>query len=830
MFRRPSLQFHLVSPALLIFALCLSLPSVGLGAEVPDFTKGEAQDPKHKKKKLRDKAMGPTGLWGQVYQLSMKKGATSEARQFLVTKVEEGSPADGKIEIGDVVLGASGQDFDDDARKQLAGAIQEAEATNGQLSLKVWREGTTGEIVLPLKVMGAYNPADPFNCAYTDGVIDQMVEHVLTVGLPSPDNPPVYGSNFPFMPTMYGLGLLATGNEELMPKVRDLAHFLCLDRSGKFIDTFEVSSRGKRVWHTSYKLIFLAEYYMVTGDEHVLPAIRTLAVGGAKGQSGVGSYGHRFSSRKRDDSYHGPLEGYGAINNAGLSMLTGLILASGCGIEHPEISAAIIRGRRFFDFFVEHGGIPYGDHWPITQIFENNGTSGLAAIAYGFMREDTGQRFFSSMAVGAAPTGREDGHQGSYWSYLWSGLGAARSGQEGLNAAFKETRYLRTLERGWNGQVIDQSNIGPTKYDSRGDVTGERLLLMSLGRENIYFTGKNMKVERPLEGQALADTLEGGRLVYDSERRKSLSEETIFRLLRHELPAVRIAAAKAMQEQKLDRVDRLIELINDPDRHARYGALNGLAYAGWNSEKAVDAILERILKDEDILFRYFAVDALSSGKGQSYGLHGAAAKAVPILLKLASEPAPDDLRGHLTWQISEALFYYKYGLFKAYPPESREAEELLLKSLEQFLLNQNGRARSQVPLESLTEDQLGYLWDSIIEAARTNAPGGVMFSKGVRKSSLIVLAQYRIKEGLDVMAELSKTWIGDTEAQKWVPWFAETMFAVLPLYGRDALPIIEIIEQWPVLEGRGKKLAEKLPALKEEIKNSPDYDLVSGRK
>ena len=111
--------------------------------------------------------------------------------------------------------------------------------------------------------------------------------------------------------------------------------------------------------------------------------------------------------------------------------------------------------------------------------------------------------------------------------------------------------------------------------------------------------------------------MEAGRLIYHPEGRKEMSEETIFRLLRHQLPAARITAAKAMQEQKLDRVDRLIEMINDPDRYARYGACNGLTRAGGNSERAVEAITERMLKDDDILFRYFAVDAISSGKNQS---------------------------------------------------------------------------------------------------------------------------------------------------------------------------------------------------------------------
>ena len=135
-----------------------------------------------------------------------------------------------------------------------------------------------------------------------------------------------------------------------------------------------------------------------------------------------------------------------------------------------------------------------------------------------------------------------------------------------------------------------------------------------------------------------------------------------------------------------------------------------------------------------------------------------------------------------------------------------------------------------IPFKDLSAKQLESLWEGIYVATRDNAPSGIMFSKGVRMSGMAVMAQYRIKEGLDLMLELSKERIELTEENKWLPWFAETMVAVLPFYGRDALPVIEIIEQWPVLEGRGKKLAEQLPALKKEIMNAPKVDLVSYKK
>lgn len=58
-----------------------------------------------------------------------------------MTKVEAASPTEGKIQVGDVVLGTNGRNFDRDARKLLAAAIQTAEESNGKLSLKIWREG-----------------------------------------------------------------------------------------------------------------------------------------------------------------------------------------------------------------------------------------------------------------------------------------------------------------------------------------------------------------------------------------------------------------------------------------------------------------------------------------------------------------------------------------------------------------------------------------------------------------------------------------------------------------------------------------------------------------
>jgi len=814
-----------------ILSCVMLLGSYGYSAEkpIPDFTKGEKVI-QEGKEPYRDRLLGPTGLSAMMYSKSMGEGATRLTRQFQITKVDAGSPADGKIQVGDVVLGVEGKKFDSDARKVLGAAIEKAEAADGNLSLHIWRAGQTLDVPLKLKVLGAHSKTCPYTCPKCEALVDLLAEQTKNAVLPP--KKPAKGQGGLMIPSMYALGMLATGREDLLPDLKAYAHSLCVDNTGKPFK-FVVSEDGRRVWHTGYNLIFLSEYYMATGDQSVLPTIKELAVGGAQGQSGVGTYGHRFSSRKPDGSFHGPLVGYGAINNAALTLYNGLALAQKCGVQDEEITQAIRKGKRFFDFFVEHGTIPYGDHWANYEWLDNNGINAQAAVLYGLLGDERGQRFFSSLAVSSAPTGGEEGHQGCYWSHLWGGLGAVRSGTEGGHAFFEETLYIRTLERNWKGQVNDQGSIGQSRHSgmTRGDVTGERLLLYSLGRKKLAITGKDLKITKPLNGQALADSLEGGRLIYNPDLRKALPEADLFKLLSNELSPVRMIAARTLQERNLNRVDKLIALLDSDNRTTRYGACNALAMAGFRSPAAVTALIKKIEKDEDILFRYFAVDALASRNKpwkatEEFGLNAAAAPAVPLLLKLASKPVPNDPRQHLHWCICEALFDKRKDLFTQYVSSGKVDDALLVEATRNILNNENGRARSMVAYNRLTETQLEPLWGTILGCVREGAPSGIMFSFGVRTDGLAVLAKYRIKEGLDLCKELA---IEERDKSTgWPPWFGLALFDALPNYGKDAEPVVKVIETWPILKGRGATdLAKKLPELKKKVESSQKLQLKS---
>jgi hypothetical protein len=234
------------------------------------------------------------------------------------------------------------------------------------------------------------------------------------------------------------------------------------------------------------------------------------------------------------------------------------------------------------------------------------------------------------------------------------------------------------------------------------------------------------------------------------------------------------------------------------------------------------------------LFRYFAVDALASrnkpwGQNEEFGLNAAAGPSVPLLLKLAGSPVPNDPRQHLHWWISEALFDKRKDLFPQHVASGKADDALLVSAVESFLNNENGRARSMVAFGMLTDQQLEPLWDSILKSVRVGAPSGIMFSFGVRTEGLKVLAKHQIKEGLDLCMELAVE--ERDKSTGWVPWHANTLLEILPDYGKDAESVVKVIEEWPILKGRGQgELVAKLAGLKKKMETVQKLPLISIRK
>ncbi len=170
----------------------------------PDLTQGGKRDDNH------DWRLGPTGMSGWIFG---RNGQTAEARQILVTAVAKGSPADGILNGGDVILGVGGQRFSNDARIQFARAITAAEAKEGGLRLICWREGKIENVQLKVAVMGSYSNSAPYACPKSKKIFEQGCQTIAKNGL--------QGTGIDA--DLNALALLASGKEEYRPMLADYA-------------------------------------------------------------------------------------------------------------------------------------------------------------------------------------------------------------------------------------------------------------------------------------------------------------------------------------------------------------------------------------------------------------------------------------------------------------------------------------------------------------------------------------------------------------------------------------------------------------------------------
>ncbi|MGL6094473.1 MAG: DUF6288 domain-containing protein, partial [Fimbriiglobus sp.] len=296
------------------------------GKSVPDFTKNGKvpEGAKH------DWNLGPTGLRGWIYCDQL---VTTDARQILITKVDAGSPAADGMRVGDVILGVAGKLFSHDPRTELGRAVTAAEtkAGAGKLALTRWRAGKTDEVVLRLPVLGSYGDTAPYDCEKSKRLLERGCK-VLAARMVKPD---YADATDPILRSVNALALLAGGNPEYLPLVK---------AESRWAAGFTTDSM--HTWYNGYCLLLSAEYTLATGDTSNLPGMTRLALEAARGQSAVGSWGHRFA---RPD---GRLFGYGMMNSPGLVLTTGLVLAREAGVKDPDVTTAIERSAKLLRFYI----------------------------------------------------------------------------------------------------------------------------------------------------------------------------------------------------------------------------------------------------------------------------------------------------------------------------------------------------------------------------------------------------------------------------------------------------------------------------------------------
>jgi len=683
---------------------------------------------------------GPTGFY-----------AKRHSDHLVVDVIEKGSPSDGQLKKGDLILAVDGNPITTDAYNQFCLAVDKAESHEGKgfLRLQVKRSGKlpTGstatievkkkhkaesteippatqekpleflklEVVLKLKTFGSYAKNAPTDCAKTDALITQTADHIV--------------KNSHFGKLNWGLlGLLATGEKKYIKVVADFLHD---PKKAEWAQPPKnkselITSGGYVTWHWGYRNLLMTEYYLLTGDKSVLPAITQLSRTLAAGQDQAGLWGHRMARANI-----GRAHGYGVMNQPTLSIFISLILAQKCGVKDKMVDLAIKRTHDHYDKWVGKGALPYGNHGPSQGQFTNNGTSGSLAVAFALIGNKKGASFYGAMSAAAT----EEillGHGGPRWNILWSGLGSGVLGPVMTTAYNNEIHWLRTITRTWNGSYTSLKGWGAGSKPDLDWSTGGHLINICAGRRKIAITGKGMDSSIWVKAMKAEEIVAAGKI-------DRTSTESLLRLLGSPYPPVRIRAAQALAMRDAKVHAEIISFLTKGTQNQKIGAIH--AIGNLKLESLDELLYKMVVNDkEDLWVRQLAVKAINSTAETK--------KYIPNLLELLVREKTYDLP---YMEFDLALGSALLKLTQPDPYKLNLDKKLFYKGVIKLLQHKHntGRGIGMQLINNLPIEDLNSIIDMMIHVIEDKDKNYTSYSGGGRVQALEILYRLGIKESMD---------------------------------------------------------------------------------
>ena len=300
--------------------------------------------------------VGPTGIRARI---------THEQPKYLTVKyVFKKSPAAGLVGIDDIIVGANGKRMNvehtfgrrydgwEGPMLEMSKLIEDSQGKDGKLELIVWPGGNQAEektVAVQIDPVGRFSPTWPYHCPRSDKLLIELCDFL--------EDEYKRAGTFEKMTHTHSaavLALMAGGEKKHMRLVKDI-----LDGYGsKRYDP--TNANGFPAWGQVHDGIVMGEYYLLTKDRSLLPAIESLT---ATLHDSVwpeaGGLSHRpFAAIQRRMAAGGP-KGYGAMAlPAGLGMVA-LSLFKEAGLDYAEPAYNRIH-QGYLDSAGSNGEIGYG--------------------------------------------------------------------------------------------------------------------------------------------------------------------------------------------------------------------------------------------------------------------------------------------------------------------------------------------------------------------------------------------------------------------------------------------------------------------------------------
>lgn len=300
--------------------------------------------------------VGPTGIRAQITH--------EHPTAFTVRFVFSNSPAAGKVKAGDVIVGANGKYMTtahqfgrrtvtgwDGPMKSMAILIEDAQGKDGKLELIVWPNGSKKDekkVEIKIAAPGRFASTFPFNCERSDKLMidlcDFLVQEYEREG--NFGRPHAHGAAI--------LALMASGENKYSKIIRHIM-------SGYANKRYDAENGGGfPTWGWGYDGIVMGEYYMLTQDKSLVPAMQSLAGAYRDGQDwSTGGYMHKpYAFITRRIASGGP-KGYGSMSQPGGLAMVAQSIFEQAGLQFDEECYQRIHQAFLYDVG-PNGEIGYG--------------------------------------------------------------------------------------------------------------------------------------------------------------------------------------------------------------------------------------------------------------------------------------------------------------------------------------------------------------------------------------------------------------------------------------------------------------------------------------
>lgn len=807
------------------------------GAQVPDLTRPEVAKKVDRKDSTYN--LGPTGLRGFIHVSRRPNDGTDgtmteESRQILVTVVS--SPADKVLRVDDVILGVAWgpgrmpvPDFPSDARKAFGNAITEAEKkeNGGILRMKRWRAGKAQDVSIRLPVMGTYADTAPFACEKSAAILENARRHFVGKLLADPD---FLSRAHPWSRPVHALALMSSVRPE------DPDHTFVASRIQAYARSIanpQFEPNDGCMWTIGHEGLFLAEYYLATSDEQVLPGLRAYLEKLAGSMSIFGTCNHRPALPRTDGSGRRSVRGYGAVNSAALPANLALVMLRKAMIAAnqpvaPEADVSIERGAKFYSWFVNKGGIPYGEHAPWLEGHSSNGKNACAAVLFSQLDDRLKEAEYYTRWSVAAFHSREYGHTGQGFSYLWEGMGAGVGGPAAVAAYFKPIRWHLDLSRrsdgsfAYDGQeqygggsTADGTYLGKSAYYDL-EATAIYLLTHSLPYQRLRITGKDANPAHELSPEKIANAVEAGN---HRTTRSGFSVSTLLAQLGEYDPVVRKSAGEELATRKLneEEIVSVRALLASPDGAERRSACEVLSkLKDTASIPQISRLLDKSV-EADPWVRAGAAAAL-----RTYGQ--LAETEVPTMLNAFVRNAADPDTIDWTQPTQASNGELSFSLFEPHPGSRyftfRDAvmsadRNLRISAIRTALRHPDSAVRSTVAsyvFQRLPTEEVLMMPNELMHLVLNDTQASRMWSDPGRQAGIRTLAKHQFFELLTAGLELSVP-----TREFWHSAASEAAIREIANYGEAArwtLPALrDALNQWETKSSQYRALTETIGAI-----------------